>query len=106
MKFLAATNNNTPAKGKLVPITDKLPSDIASYIYDRLITIILPVVSAIAVGAVLYAGVLYMTSQGDPEKLTKAKKALLYSIIGILLVAFSWAIVITLSGGYLNQFFS
>ena len=66
---------------------------------------VLPVVSAIAVGAILYAGVLYMTSQGDPEKLAKAKKALLYAIVGILLVVFSWAIVITLSGGYLNKFF-
>lgn len=68
-----------------------------------LTVMIIPIVAVIAVAAVLYGGVLYMTSQGDPEKLAKAKKALLYAIIGIFLVALSWAIVLTLSGGFLNK---
>lgn len=59
--------------------------------------IIIPFLAAVAVGAVIYSGVLFMTSQGDPQKLSKAKKTLLYSIIGIILVVLSYAIVIALS---------
>lgn len=87
--------------GEVSPIeTSSSISQIAAKI---LAAIIIPIAAAIAVAAVIYGGVLYITSQGDPEKLTKAKKTLLYAIIGIFLVALSWAIVITLSGGFLNK---
>lgn len=89
--------------GKITSIDT--PLTVPQIINKILTSMIVPLAAAIAVGAILYAGVLYMTSQGDPEKLAKAKKALLYAIVGILLVVFSWAIVITLSGGYLNKFF-
>lgn len=59
--------------------------------------IIIPFLAAIAVGAVIYSGVMIMTSQGDPQKLGKAKKTLLYAIIGVILVVLSYAIVIALS---------
>lgn len=58
---------------------------------------VLPVISAIAVGAIMYAGVLYLISQGDPEKLAKAKKALLWSIVGIIIVVLSTGIVVGLN---------
>lgn len=41
-----------------------------------------------AVIAFFYAGFLFITSQGDPEKFKTAQKAVLYGVIG-LLVAFS-----------------
>lgn len=59
--------------------------------------VIIPFLAAVAVGAVIYSGVLFMTSQGDPQKLSKAKKTLLYTVIGVILVVLSYAIVIALS---------
>jgi len=40
--------------------------------------------------AIIYTGFLFVEAQGSPEKITKAKKALTYTIIGaaILLGAF------------------
>lgn len=53
-------------------------------------------ISGIAVaGMLLYGGFLFMTSQGEPEKLKKAQSILLYTVIGIAVIAFS-AIIINL----------
>lgn len=41
---------------------------------------------------VVYSGITYMTSAGDPTKTQKAKQALLYSLIGLAIVALSAAI--------------
>lgn len=59
--------------------------------------IILPLIGAIAVGVVIYGGVLFITSSGDPEKVTKARKTLMWAIIGIIIVVLSYAIVVSLS---------
>ena len=36
--------------------------------------------------AIIYAGFLFVTAQGNSEKLTKAKKTLLYTLIGAALL--------------------
>lgn len=46
----------------------------------------------IAVIAVIWSGILYLTSAGDETKATKAKSALLYSVIGILIIALAFGI--------------
>lgn len=46
----------------------------------------------------IYAGVLYVTSAGNEENVGKAKKILLYVVIGLLLIAISYAAVNTLLG--------
>jgi len=53
----------------------------------------------IAVAMVIYGGVLYVTSAGEDEKTGKAKKILLYAIIGIIIIFLSFAIVNTVIGG-------
>ena len=52
-----------------------------------------PVAGALAVGAVIYSGVLYIISQGDPEKIAKAKKSLFWSIGGVLVIILAYTIV-------------
>ena len=51
--------------------------------------------AAIAVLFVVYAAYLYLTSAGDPEKVTEASKIILYAIISTI-VALSAAGIITL----------
>lgn len=50
-------------------------------------------IGAIALIFVIYGGILYVTSGGDPEKTTKARNTLLYAIIGIVVVVLAYAIV-------------
>lgn len=47
----------------------------------------------IAVIVIIIGGVLYMTAQGDPAKITTAKKAILYAVIGLVVALLSFAIV-------------
>ena|SRR3989338_4971925 len=48
---------------------------------------------------IIYGGVLYVTSAGNDENVGKAKKILLYAIVGIIVILLSFAIVNTIIGG-------
>ena len=50
-------------------------------------------VGIIAVIVIIIGGVLYVVSQGDPAKIARAKATILYSVIGLLVVLLSFAIV-------------
>ena len=47
----------------------------------------------IAVIMVMYAGFLWMTSNGEPDKITRAKRTLINSIIGLIIIISAFAIV-------------
>jgi hypothetical protein len=42
--------------------------------------------------AIIYSGFLFVTAQGNTEKLTRAKNALLFSVVGAALVLGAWAL--------------
>lgn len=52
------------------------------------------VVGVVAVIMIVYAGFQYVSSGGDSGKITNAKNTLIYAIIGLVVVAFSQAIVV------------
>ncbi|TSC90903.1 MAG: hypothetical protein CEN90_735 [Parcubacteria group bacterium Licking1014_17] len=66
---------NDPLKGATI---QSLIDKIGAAIYDIAIPI--------AVIIIIYAGILFLTSSGDPTKVGKAKKALWYAIIGLAIV--------------------
>ena len=49
-------------------------------------------VGVLAVGAVIFGAILYTTSEGSPDKLSKARTVWINTIIGLLLFAFMVAI--------------
>jgi hypothetical protein len=49
--------------------------------------------AVLAVGAVVYSGIMFVLSLGDEEKIKKAKGALKTSLIGFLLALISYAVV-------------
>lgn len=54
---------------------------------------LIPLAAILAVGFVMYGGFLYITSAGDPAKTDKAKKTLMWAILGVILVVLSLLIV-------------
>lgn len=52
----------------------------------------------IAVLAIVYAGILFITSGGDAEKTLRARNTLIYAIIGIIIIVLAFAIVRWLQG--------
>lgn len=75
----AGCNNNTK---------DALPGIIINILNG-----IIAVSGLIAVIFVLIGGINYMTSAGDTSKLEKAKKTILYAVIGMAIAALAFAIV-------------
>ncbi len=52
----------------------------------------------LAVIMVIYGGFLYVSSAGNEENVNKAKKILLYAVLGIVVIIVSFALVNTLLG--------
>lgn len=53
----------------------------------------LGIAGVVAVAFIIYAGVTFTTSAGDPTKVGRARKMLLYSIVGLIIVLLAFAIV-------------
>jgi hypothetical protein len=56
---------------------------------------------------IIYSGIQWTTSQGDPDKIAAARSRLMYAIIGLVVVACSFLIVrliITILGGNPSSF--
>ena len=68
----------------------------------KYINFVLPYLTLAAFIGLVYAGFLFVTAYGGDEQVTKAKKILMYSVAGILLVIVSYAIVQFLTVGLLG----
>lgn len=85
MLVLAAENTTTienPLKN-----ADTL-SGLIKTILTGVIKIGIPIITL----AIIYSGFLFVSAQGNSEKLGEAKKALLYTLIGAAILLGSWAI--------------
>ena len=58
----------------------------------NLISVLLSVLGIIFVVLVIYAGFLYLTSQGEAEKVKKAKTLLTQSVMGLVIIIAAYAI--------------
>ncbi len=47
----------------------------------------------LTIGFLVYGGILWTTSGGDKQKLEKARKTILYSIIGLIIIALAFVII-------------
>ena len=77
-------------KEQVEGVTDgeTLESDISKVINAAFL-----VIGLVAVIMIVIGGVNYMTSQGDPIKVTKGKKTMITGIVGLLIALLAFAIV-------------
>ena len=75
------------------PITFGSIPDLLAAMLNVVIIISTPIV----IFFIIYAGFSFVTAQGNPEKLNQAKKALLYGIIGGVIIVGSVAITAIVS---------
>jgi heme/copper-type cytochrome/quinol oxidase subunit 2 len=57
------------------------------------INVILGMMGILVFGFFIYAGILYLTSQGNKEMVEKAKKIMQYTVLGMLVIIAAYAIV-------------
>lgn len=78
------------------PLGSKINSlpDFIEAILNIVVTIGVPIVAL----AIIYTGFLFVTAQGNSEKLKTAKNALLYTLIGAALVLGAWILANAIAG--------
>ncbi len=69
------------------------------YLLLQFLNFFLGFLGLLAVLMVIYGGFLYMTAAGEESKTENGKKVILYSIIGIIIILISFALVNTVLGG-------
>ena len=55
--------------------------------------LLLPPLGLVAVAFLIYAGILMVTAGGAEEQVTKARKIIMYAVIGIVIILLSYTIV-------------
>ncbi len=76
-------------------------TDLVTVVY-RVVQLALGYLPLIAVVFVILGGFQWLTSAGDEERLSRAKRTLSGAFIGLLIVLFAWAIVHYTAGTVLN----
>lgn len=69
----------------------------------NILSIIIGVLGIVAVIWVIIGGVQYITSTGDAAKIEKAKKTILYALIGLVICALAFVVVNFVIGTILSQ---
>ena len=77
--------------------TDK-PEESLQQIIRNILNVVFLWIGIIAVITIIISGISLMLSQGNPEKVTKAKRGITYSIIGLLVTLSAFAIVTFILG--------
>ncbi|MBI5654781.1 hypothetical protein HZC53_03975 [Candidatus Uhrbacteria bacterium] len=72
-------------------------------IIGRIINIALGFIGIVFLVLMLYAGYMYMTAAGDPEKVKKAVNTIKNSVIGLVIIASAWAITSFILGFFADM---
>lgn len=86
-KLIAAPKLNldgAPKSPDSGAISDTLLTNVLNGIYL--------VAGVIAVIAIIFGGFWYITSDGQPDKIKRGKMAIVYSVIGIVVILMAWSI--------------
>lgn len=59
----------------------------------RIVNLVFMIAGAVAVIIVIIAGINYSLSVGEPSKTAKAKNAIIYSVVGLVMVVAAFVIV-------------
>ncbi len=65
---------------------------------EKVLRIVLKIGTPIVALAIIYTGYLFIAAQGKPEEITKAKKSLMYTLIGALILLGAYVIAETVVG--------
>lgn len=69
---------------------DKTPTDLIIFYVEKYL---LPIAVALALGAIIYGGVIYITAGGNDEKAAGARKIIGIAVVGIILLVLSLVII-------------
>jgi len=100
-QILAQGNTDVAGMNQLTKIG--LPQQDLVVVIMNIIRVVLGFLGIIGVILVIYAGFVWMTSKGEEEKITKAKKILINATIGLIITLSAFAIVHFVIQSILNK---
>ena len=74
-------------------VTDKEAMEDFNRIVHNFVNLLSTIVGIVSVFMIMVGGLKYITSGGDSSKVTGAKNTIIYSLVGLIIVAFSQSIV-------------
>ena len=98
--FLFATPITAHAQdwtGCIDPNTGVATLQCIPIVFNNIVTAALEFVGAVAVILLVYAGIRFVTSGGDPKQVQSARQIITYALIGLVLVLSSFAIIFFIS---------
>ena len=71
-------------------------------IITNVLTLLWQIVAGLTVVMIIFAGFLFLTSVGDPSKITKAKAAVLWAVVGLVVCILAYSIPSIISNALLK----
>lgn len=91
--IIPGNNTSTGTQTVIPPIKDPFGGKTLSGVANQAITILLSLIVIAAVVVIIVAGFRMVAGGGNPDQIAKAKKAILWAIIGIVVAFMSFGIV-------------
>lgn len=88
-----ATNPAAQSAIKGIDATGTQTNKSMNDIIKDVVGVMMFILGALAVIMIVYSGIQYVISMGDSNKIAKAKNTLIYSIVGLVVAIFAYAIV-------------
>lgn len=114
-RLIAFTIPGSEEAGQELPVPGGIPNALRGNLSTSGVAIVQLILNGLsllivisAVIFILYAGIRYITSEGDPETLAEARKQLTYAIIGLVVASLAFfliRVVIVVIGGSPEFFF-
>ena len=86
-------SDNCPTGGSSSVCASANSKDDLGAIIKQITDVMFFIVGALAVVMIIYSGIRYTTSAGNPAGVTAAKNSLMYSIVGLVVAILAYAIV-------------
>jgi len=96
--YLYAQGGSGPCPGPSGGFQNPLKFCSISEFLNALLDVIILIGVPVVVFAVIYAGFLFVTAQGNVEKINTAKKVIIWTLIGAMLVLGSKALALAIQG--------
>lgn len=98
----SSTGSTKGSSGSPITLTNPLGAGTTIFtVINRAISFFLGMVGALALGVFVYAGILWMTA-GSSDRVKTAQAAMKYAVIGLAMIAFSYAITSFFLNAFLN----
>ena len=93
-----SAGGNPPATPGFAGLENPLNSPTLMGLLTSILDVIMVFAVPLIVFFIIYAGFLYVTAQGNEETVKKAHRALLYAVVGGVIILGAWIILDVISG--------